>query len=82
MTPMLAKIVDVETLWQTIWSATLTGVGVSVVFALTVVGFTRWTDLRRDGRTAPALAYGLLALAGVAGTAGSIVYAIVLITSK
>jgi len=82
MSPVLAQIVDIETLWQAIWSAAVAGVGVSVVFAFTVVGVTRSGDSRRENRMGASLAYGLLALAGMLGTAGSIVYAIVLITSK
>lgn len=82
MSPVLAQIVDLQTLWQAIWSAAVAGIGVSVVFAFTVVGVTRSGDMRRDQRMGASLAYGLLAVAGMLATAGSVVYAIVLITSK
>lgn len=78
---MLSTIVDVDTLWQTIWSATLAGVGVSVIFALTVLGATRSADHRRAGRTTVASAYGLLGLTGFAATVGAIVWGILLITT-
>jgi len=78
---MLSTIVDVDTLWQTVWSATVAGVGVSVIFALTVLGATRSADHRRSGRTTVASAYGLLGLAGFAATVGAIVWGILLITT-
>jgi len=79
---VLATIVDLDALWQTIWTAAASGVGVSIVFAITVLGATRSADLRREGRGAVASLYGLVAFTGLAGTAAAIVYAIVLITSK
>lgn len=78
---MIFTIIDVDTLWQTIWSATLAGVGVSVIFALTVLGATRSADHQRDGRTSLATAYGLLGLVGVAATLGAIAWGIILITT-
>lgn len=78
---VLSTVVDVDTLWQTIWSAALAGVGVSVIFAMTVLGITRSTDHRREGRTTVASAYGLLGLAGLAATLGAIVWGILLITT-
>jgi len=78
---VLSTIVDVDTLWQTIWSATLAGVGVSVIFALTVLGVARSADHRREGRTTVASAYGLLGIAGLAATLVAIVWGILLITT-
>ena len=79
---MLAKIVDVDTLWQTIWSASLAGIGVSVIFAFTVLGLTRSADQRRAGRATAASAYAMLGLMGLVASLGAIAYGIVLITTK
>ena len=77
---MLATIVDVHALWQTIWTAAVAGIGVSIVFSIAVFGATRSLDARRTG--GGGAAFATLALLGVAGTIGAIVYGIVLITTK
>ncbi len=78
----LATVVDVGALWQAFWTAAVAGIGTSVVFALVVLGATRSADHRREGHRHLAVAFALMATAALAGTAGLIVYAIVLITSK
>lgn len=79
---MLATIIDGDALWQTIWSGALGGIGVCVIFALTILGAARSADMRRVDRDAAAGAYAVLALAGFAGCIGVVVYAVVLITTK
>jgi hypothetical protein len=78
----LWTVVDVDALWRTAWTAAVAGIGISVVFALTVLGATRSSDLRRENRAVPAALYVLLAVAGTIGTIGSVVYGVVLITTK
>jgi hypothetical protein len=77
---VLAKIVDVPALWQTIWTAAVAGIGVSIVFSLAVLGSTRSLDARRQGGSGAF--YAAIALLGVAGTAAVIVFAVILITAK
>ncbi len=79
---MLATLVDVDALWRTAWTAAVAGVGVSLIFALTIVGATRSADLRREDRVAPAALYALMALLGAAATLGGVAYGVVLITTK
>ena len=63
---MLSSIVDVGALWEAIWTATVAGLFVSVVFAFSVLGATRAADHRRDGRRAQAGAFaGVMVLGGV-----------------
>lgn len=77
---VLAKIVDLDALWQTIWSATVAGVGISVVFAIAVLGATLHTDARRAGDHAASIAYAVMGAVGLALTAAAIVYGILLIS--
>ena len=79
---IVAKIIDGQAAWQAIWTAVVSGVGVTIVFSLTVLGATRPTDMRRDDRPGQAAMYGVLALLGLAATLGAVVYAITLITTK
>jgi hypothetical protein len=79
---LLATVIDVDALWRTAWTASLAGIGVCLVFAFTVLGATRSSDMRRDSRAVPAALYGLLAVLGVAATLGIVVYGVVLITTK
>ena len=79
---IVAKIIDGQAAWQAIWTAAVSGVGVTIVFSLTVLGATRSTDMRRDDRPGQAAMYAVLALLGLAATLGAVVYAITLITTK
>jgi hypothetical protein len=78
----LATIIDTEALWQTIWSGALAGIGVSVVFALTILGATRSSDMRRADRNGASVAYA--ALAGVTALMflAIIAYGVTIITTK
>jgi hypothetical protein len=79
---IIAKLIDTHAAWQAVWTASVAGVGVSVVFSLAVFGTTRSADLRRADRGGAAAAYAVLALIGLAATLGAIAYAITLITTK
>jgi len=79
---MLGTIIDVDALWQTVWTAAVAGVGVSVVFSVAVLGGTRSLERRREERSGSAAAYGVVALLGVAGTLAAVVFGVLLITTK
>jgi hypothetical protein len=79
---IVAKIIDGHAAWQAVWTAAVSGVGITIVFSLAVLGATRSTDMRRDDRRGQAAMYGVLALLGLAATLGAVVYAITLITTK
>jgi hypothetical protein len=79
---IVAKIIDGQAAWQAVWTAAVSGIGVTIVFSLTVLGATRSTDMRRNDRPGQAAMYGVLALLGLAATLGAVVYAIALITTK
>ncbi len=79
---IVAKIIDTHAAWQAVWTATVAGVGGTIVFSLAVLGATRSTDMRRNNRGALAGAYAIVALLATAVTIGAAVYAITLITTK
>jgi hypothetical protein len=79
---IVATVVDVDALWQTIWHAAVSAVFVTVVFSLAVLGTTRAGDLRRAGHHGQGVVYGALGVVGLLGTLGGIVYGIVLISTK
>lgn len=78
----LATIIDGDALWQTIWTAAVGGVGVCVIFALTILGAARSADMRRSDRDGAAGAYAILAVVGFAGCVAVVAYAVLLITTK
>jgi hypothetical protein len=66
MTPVLAQIVDVGNLLETIEAATIAGVGISIAFSLVIYGFARAGEHRVQSRPVAAaahLALGCVALA-------------------
>ena len=77
-----ATIVDVGALWQTVWHAAVSGVFVTVVFSLAVLGTTRAGEHRRVGRHGTGVAYGVLGVLGTAGALGAIAYGIILLSTK
>ena len=79
---MIATIVDTTALWQTVLASAAAGIGVAAVFSMAIVGATRFGELNRDGRTAAAIAFGLLAVVAVLVTAGAIVAGVVVMASK
>ena len=66
MTPVLAQIVDVSKLLQTIEAAAIAGIGISIAFSLVIYGFAKAAEHRTQARTVAATAHmaiGFVALA-------------------
>jgi hypothetical protein len=78
---MLAAV-DFGKLFELVWAAVVVGLVTSTLFATCIVGATRATDLRREGRRAAAGA--ALALSGVAALAcvAGIAFGLTIIVSK
>ena len=74
--------IDAHLLLRVLYTALIAGVGISVVFSLTVYGLTRSTDMRRADRPAAAASYAVLGLLGLALTAALIVFGLVLLARK
>ena len=78
----MSTIVDTTTLLDLVGVSLLAAVGVTAAFSLAILGATRFSDLRRDGRAAEAAWFGVLTALALAACVGAIVYAIVEIQTK
>jgi hypothetical protein len=74
-----ATVIDLSKLLEVALTAVASGIGVSTLFALAVLGGTRVSE-PREGSRVQTIAYGALALGGLLGFAAAIVYGIVLLT--
>jgi hypothetical protein len=79
---VIATIVDVDALWETVLGATVAGIGTTFVFSLAILGAARFAQANRDGKALEAGLYGALALIGLAATGAAIVIGVVVMTSK
>jgi cytochrome c biogenesis protein CcdA len=78
----MSTIVDTTTLLDLIGVSLLAAVGVTAAFSLAILGATRFSDLRRDGRAVEAAAFGALTALALAACVGAIVYGIIEIQAK
>jgi hypothetical protein len=81
-TPFAESAVDWGALLNVLWAAALGGVGVTVAFSFALLGATRAAEMRRDGRLGTAGAYGLLAAVFSCAVVASVIYGVVIMTSK
>jgi hypothetical protein len=79
---VLATVVDIDALWQTIVYALGAAVGVTLVFAIAIRGAARYVDYSRDGRMLAARLSGALAIAGLLATIAAIVVGVIVMSSK
>ena len=78
----LAEIVDVDTLLKVVGAAFAAGVGVTVAFALAIVGATRMVDMRRDNRGIEAGAYAALMVIGLVASGAAVTFGVIVMTTK
>jgi hypothetical protein len=63
----MTAAVDVGKLFELAWASIVGGTALATLFAVLIVGATRATDLRREGRTAASgLLFGVALAAGLA----------------
>jgi uncharacterized membrane protein YidH (DUF202 family) len=65
-----------------ILGAFIGGLIVTIAFSLVILGVTRFDDMRRVGRRGAATAYGTLGVVGALAATGTVVYGLILVTSK
>lgn len=82
MSLLLATVVDTSALAKVVVASLVSGIGVTLAFALAVLGTTRFADMRRDDRTLEASAYAVLAALAFAVCVAGVVLGIVVMTSK
>jgi hypothetical protein len=79
---MISAAIDTGALLKMLYTSLGAGIAVTVVFSLAILGATRSSDLRRDGRTATAIAYAALAGVGLILAAAIVVYGVILVAHK
>ena len=78
----MSTIVDTTTLLDLVGVSLVAAVGVTAAFSLAILGATRFSDLRRDGRAVEAAFFGVVTALALAACVGAIVYGIVEIQTK
>lgn len=79
---MTSALIDTHALLKVLYSSMIAGLGIAVVFSLAILGATRASDLRREGREGASVAYGVLAVVALLLSAAIVVYGLVLVTRK
>jgi hypothetical protein len=74
--------IDTHALVQLIYVSLIAGVGICIVFALAVVGITRFQEHRRAGRRSASAAYGAMAAVALGGCGWAIIAGIAAMTTK
>jgi hypothetical protein len=74
--------IDGGALVKMLYASLAAGVGVAVVFSLAILGATRSSDLRREGRDGAATAFAALAAVGLVLAVAIVVYGLVLVVHK
>lgn len=79
---LIATVVDTKALGETVASAFAAGVGVALVYSIAIFGAARFAEMGREGRTASAVAYGVLAVVAALTFVAVIVIGIIVMTQK
>jgi uncharacterized membrane protein YjfL (UPF0719 family) len=72
----------VAPLVSAVLGALVGGVIVTIAFSFVILGVTRFDDMRRVGRRGAATAYGTLGVLAALAAIGTVVYGLILVTSK
>jgi len=79
---MIAATIDWDALLDVLWTAVLGGLGVTAAYGVAILGVTRAVDFSRDGRSLEATLFGVLGAIAMVAVVGSVVFGIVVLTSK
>jgi hypothetical protein len=79
---LIGSVVDWSSLGKLVWTASLAGIGVTLIFSIAILGATRAVDSSRDGRPGGVAVFGVLGLAALAVVAAAVVYGIVVMAQK
>jgi hypothetical protein len=79
---LIGAIIDTGDLVKVIWVSLVTGVGVTAVFGLAIVGGTRALEHGRDGHPVEATLFGVVGAVAMATVVAAIVLGIIVLTNK
>ena len=78
----MSTIVDTETIAKLVGASFAAGLGVTILFALAIVGLARFAEARRSGSALAAGAYAVVAGIALAACLTAIVLGIIVMTQK
>jgi hypothetical protein len=79
---LAATIVDTSALLKVVVASLVTVVGVTIAFSFSILGATRFVDMRHDERRLEAVAFAVLTVLGVSVSLSAVVFGIVVMLSK
>jgi hypothetical protein len=79
---MLATIVDTKALLQVVWISAASGIGLTIVFSVTIAGAARATHERREGRAGPAIAWATVATLCAMVCVAAVIIAVTIMLKK
>jgi hypothetical protein len=79
---LIGSVVDWSALGKMLWTASVTGIGVTLIFAIGILGATRAVDANRDGRLGEAVVFGALGVVALAAVGAAVVLGIVVMSQK
>jgi hypothetical protein len=79
---MIAVIVDLKELWETVVASLVAGVGVTAAFSLVILGAARSAEYRRSDRSIAAGAAGALAALALLATLAALALGMVVMLAK
>jgi hypothetical protein len=79
---MIATLVEGKELLETVVFSAVAGIGVTLVFSLAIWGVAQFADLSRRERPLAAGGAALVAALALLGTAGVVVFGLIVMTSK
>lgn len=82
MSVLASTIVDWKTIGKVVVYSFVSGIGVTLVFSLAILGAARFADMRRDGRAIEAGGYAVLLALALAVVAAAVVLGIVVMAKK
>jgi hypothetical protein len=80
--PGIAEIVETKELVETVVFALVAGIGVTVIFSVAIWGAARFVDLSQEERHLAAGAAAASALLALLAVAATIVFGVIVMTSK
>ena len=78
---LLGTVIEVAELAETALAALVASVGVTFTFSAGIWGLARYDDLRREGRDGAALVAGSVGALGLLGSAGAVVFGLIVMVS-
>jgi hypothetical protein len=77
-----SSLIDVDALVKVVWVSLAAGVGGTASFSVAIVGAARFAEMRRDGRSAEAGAFALVAALALGACLAAVALGLYVIIEK